>query len=107
MVLASNALGQNDMSFEALHDEAMEAFESKQWELAHRRMAELLSLDGTDAFLQMRYGATLLHDARMRDEGIQRLASLADAGKLEGEGWYWWGRAWMLQGEPQLSLIHI
>ena len=103
MVLVSNALGQSDMSFEALHDEAMEAFESKQWELAHRRMAELLSLDGTDAILQMRYGATLLHDARMRDEGIQRLASLADAGKLEGEGWYWWGRAWMLQGESQLA----
>ena len=81
----------------------MTAFEQEEWELAHRRMAELLSLDGTDVFLQMRYAATLLHDVRTRDEGIQRLASLADAGNLQGEGWYWWGRAWMLQGEPQLA----
>ena len=81
----------------------MQAFEQEEWELAHRRMAELLSLDGTDVFLQMRYAATLLHDVRTRDEGIQRLASLADAGNLQGEGWYWWGRAWMLQGEPQLA----
>ena len=81
----------------------MQAFEQEEWELAHRRMAELLSLDGTDVFLQMRYAATLLHDARTRDEGIQRLASLADSGNLQGEGWYWWGRAWMLQGEPQLA----
>ena len=58
----------------------MQAFEQEEWELAHRRMAELLSLDGTDVFLQMRYAATLLHDVRTRDEGIQRLASLADAG---------------------------
>ena len=103
MVLTGNAVGQSNMSFGALHDEAINAFETKHWELAHRRIAELLSLDGTDTFLQMCYGATLLHDARMRDEGIQRLASLADAGKLEGEGWYWWGRALMLQGEPQLA----
>ena len=81
----------------------MKAFDEGQWELAHRRMAELLSLDGTDAALQMRYAATLLHDVRTRDEGIQRLAALADAGNLQGEGWYWWGRAWMLQGEPQLA----
>ena len=95
--------GQRDVSPEEVKAEAMQAFEQEEWELAHRRMAELLSLDGTDVFLQMRYAATLLHDVRTRDEGIQRLASLADAGNLQGEGWYWWGRAWMLQGEPQLA----
>ena len=94
---------QRDVSPEAVRAEAMQAFDEGQWELAHRRMAELLSLDGTDASLQMRYAATLLHDVRTRDEGIQRLAALADAGNLQGEGWYWWGRAWMLQGEPQLA----
>ena len=97
------AWGQRDVSPEEVRAEAMQAFEQEEWELAHRRMAELLSLDGTDVFLQMRYAATLLHDVRTRDEGIQRLASLADAGNLQGEGWYWWGRAWMLQGEPQLA----
>ena len=97
------AWGQRDVSPEEVRAEAMTAFEQEEWELAHRRMAELLSLDGTDVFLQMRYAATLLHDVRTRDEGIQRLASLADAGNLQGEGWYWWGRAWMLQGEPQLA----
>ena len=97
------AWGQRDVSPEEVKAEAMQAFEQEEWELAHRRMAELLSLDGTDVFLQMRYAATLLHDVRTRDEGIQRLASLADAGNLQGEGWYWWGRAWMLQGEPQLA----
>lgn len=95
--------GQRDVSPEEVKAEAMQAFEQEEWELAHRRMAELLSLDGTDVFLQMRYAATLLHDVRTRDEGIQRLASLADAGNIQGEGWYWWGRAWMLQGEPQLA----
>ena len=97
------AWGQRDVSPEEVRAQAMQAFEREEWELAHRRMAELLSLDGTDVFLQMRYAATLLHDVRTRDEGIQRLASLADAGNLKGEGWYWWGRAWMLQGEPQLA----
>ena len=97
------AWGQRDVSPEEVRAEAMQAFEQEEWELAHRRMAELLSLDGTDVFLQMRYAATLLHDVRTRDEGIQRLASLADAGNLQGEGWFWWGRAWMLQGEPQLA----
>ena len=90
------AWGQRDVSPEEVRAQAMQAFEREEWELAHRRMAELLSLDGTDVFLQMRYAATLLHDVRTRDEGIQRLASLADAGNLKGEGWYWWGRAWML-----------
>ena len=104
LVFASpQATCQQALSTEQLREEAMTAFEDEHWELAHRRMAELLSLDGTDVFLQMRYAATLLHDARMRDEGIQRLASLADAGDLSGEGWLWWGKAWMLQGEPQLA----
>jgi len=103
MLASPQASGQRDLSPEQLREEAMTAFDDEQWDLAHRRMAELLSLDGTDVFLQMRYAATLLHDARMRDEGIQRLASLADAGDLSGEGWLWWGRAWMLQGEPQLA----
>lgn len=100
---ATFALGQADTSPEAIREEAMSAFDQGQWEVAHRRLAELLSLDGTDVFLQMRYAATLLHDARLREEGIQRLAALADANKLQGEGWYWWGRAWMLQGEPELA----
>ncbi|MEC8399948.1 MAG: hypothetical protein VXZ28_01315, partial [Bacteroidota bacterium] len=85
----------------------MSAFDNEDWELAHRRLAELLSLDGTDEFLQMRYAATLLHDARLREEGIQRLASLADQGALSGEGLYWWGRAWMLQGQPEQAMAAL
>ena len=103
MAVPNEVGAQRDVSPEAVRAEAMQAFDEGQWELAHRRMAELLSLDGTDASLQMRYAATLLHDVRTRDEGIQRLAALADAGNLQGEGWYWWGRAWMLQGEPRLA----
>ena len=49
----------------------------------------------------MRYAATLLHDDRLRLEGIQRLASLAEQDELHGEGMYWWGRSWMLQGRSE------
>ena len=96
-----------DLTPEALRSQAMSAFDNEDWELAHRRLAELLSLDGTDTFLQMRYAATLLHDARLREEGIQRLASLADQGALSGEGLYWWGRAWMLQGQPDQAVASL
>ena len=99
--LTMDGVSQADMSPEQVKAEAMAAFEVEDWELAHRRFAELLSLDGTDAELQMRYAATLLHDARLRNEGIQRLASMANQGTLSPEGLYWWGRAWMLQGEPE------
>jgi len=90
---------QSDLSPESMKAEALAAFEEENWELAHRRFAELLSLDGTNKQLQVKYAATLLHDARSREEGIQRLASLAHDGDLDDEGWYWWGRALMLQGE--------
>ena len=60
-LLPRQAWGQRDVSPEEVRAEAMQAFEQEEWELAHRRMAELLSLDGTDVFLQMRYAATLLH----------------------------------------------
>ena len=99
--LTMDGMSQADMSPEQVKAEAMAAFDAEDWELAHRRFAELLSLDGTDAELQMRYAATLLHDARLRNEGIQRLASMANQGALSPEGLYWWGRAWMLQGEPE------
>ena len=99
--LTMDGMSQADMSPEQVKAEAMAAFDAEDWELAHRRFAELLSLDGTDAELQMRYAATLLHDARLRNEGIQRLASMANQGTLSPEGLYWWGRAWMLQGEPE------
>ncbi len=92
---------QGETSLEELKDKASTAFEGKSWEKAHRAYAELLSLDGTSVHLQMRYAATLLHDDRLRDEGIQRLASLAEQRALEGEGMYWWGRSWMLQGRPE------
>ena len=85
MTVPNEVHAQRDVSPEAVRAEAMQAFDEGQWELAHRRMAELLSLDGTDASLQMRYAATLLHDVRTRDEGIQRLAALADAGNLQGK----------------------
>lgn len=93
------AAAQTEMSPEALRAEALTAFEEENWQLAHRRLAELLSLDGTNKQLQVKYAATLLHDSRLREEGIQRLASLAHEGELDGEGLYWWGRALMLQGE--------
>jgi len=99
LVLGHMVSAQTDLSPEALKAEALAAFEEENWELAHRRFAELLSLDGTNKQLQVKYAATLLHDARLREEGIQRLASLAHEGDLDGEGWYWWGRALMLQGE--------
>ena len=107
LVGSIHSLAQADLTPESLRSQAMSAFENEDWELAHRRLAELLSLDGTDAFLQMRYAATLLHDARLREEGIQRLASLADQGALSGEGLYWWGRAWMLQGQPEQAVAAL
>ena len=107
LVGSIHGLAQADLTPEALRSQAMSAFDNEDWELAHRRLAELLSLDGTDTFLQMRYAATLLHDARLREEGIQRLASLADQGALSGEGLYWWGRAWMLQGQPEQAVAAL
>ena len=61
----------------------MQAFEQEEW--VAPQDGGTLSLDGTDVFLQMRYAATLLHDVRTGDEGIQRLASLADAGNLRAK----------------------
>ena len=90
---------QTDQSPEEVREEAVGAFERGDWELAHRRLAELLSLDGTNRELQVWYAATLLHDARLREEGIQRLAALANEGVLNAEGWHWWGKALLLQGE--------
>ena len=107
LVGSIHGLAQADLTPEVLRFQAMSAFDNEDWELAHRRLAELLSLDGTDTFLQMRYAATLLHDARLRKEGIQRLASLADQGALSGEGLYWWGRAWMLQGQPDQAVAAL
>jgi len=92
-------LAQGGESPEEVLAQAEEAFWAQDWEAAHRRYAELLSLDGTSLDLQVRYAATLLHDSRLRPEGIQRLATLADQGVLKPEGWYWWGRALLLQGE--------
>ena len=89
---------QAEVSVEELKAKATEAFEAHAWGEAHRAYAELLSLDGTSDHLQMRYAATLLHDDRLRAEGIQRLASLAEQEALRGEGMYWWGKSWMLQG---------
>ena len=90
-----------EVSLEELNEKAAKAFEDKSWGEAHRAYAELLSLDGTNVQLQMKYAATLLHDDRLRVEGIQRLASLANQNALQGEGMYWWGRSWMLQGRPE------
>ena len=86
-----------------LNETASELFEAKSWEKAHRAYAELLSLDGTNVHLQTRYAATLLHDDRSRVEGIQRLAALAEQDLLLGEGMFWWGKSWMLQGKPDLA----
>ena len=69
LVLGHVGSAQTDLSPEALKAEAMMAFEEENWELAHRRFAELLSLDGTNKQLQVKYAATLLHDARLREEG--------------------------------------
>ncbi|MGB1384890.1 MAG: hypothetical protein ACPHBR_08495 [Flavobacteriales bacterium] len=92
-------MAQGDESPEEVLAQAEEAFWAKDWEAAHRRYAELLSLEGTSLDFQVRYAATLLHDSRLRPEGIQRLAALTDQGLLTPEGWYWWGRALLLQGE--------
>ena len=107
LVGSIHGLAQADLTPEVLRSQAMSAFDNEDWEFAHRRLAELLSLDGTDTFLQMRYAATLLHDARLREEGIQRLASLADQGALRGEGLHWWGRAWMLQGQSDQAVASL
>ena len=96
---------QAEVSLEELKAKATEAFEDHAWGEAHRAYAELLSLDGTSAHLQMRYAATLLHDDRLRAEGIQRLASLAEREALRGEGMYWWGKSWMLQGRSEQAEI--
>ena len=101
LVVHSGLGAQSEVSMEELREMAAEAFEDRAWGEAHRAYAELLSLDGTSVHLQMRYAATLLHDDRLRLEGIQRLASLAEQDALHGEGMYWWGRSWMLQGRPE------
>lgn len=96
----NSMLGQASMTQEELMGEANAAFELGNWQQAHRQYAELLSLDGTNLQHQVRYAATLLHDARMRNEGIQRLASLVDEGNMDEEGWHWWGRAMLVSGSP-------
>lgn len=93
-------LGQASLTQEELVAQADESFDLEQWQQAHRQYAELLSLDGTNLQHQVRYAATLLHDARMRNEGIQRLASLVDEGNMDEEGWHWWGRAMLVSGSP-------
>ena len=95
------ASAQSSVSNEELHLLAEEAFLDQNWEEAHRRLAELLSLEGTNEFLQMRYAATLLHDARMREEGIQRLATLDQNDALRAEGRFWWGKAQMMSGKAK------
>ena len=94
-------LTQADLSMSELEEKAFEHFTAESWEEAHRSYAELLSLDGTNANFQMRYAATLLHDSRLRAEGVQRLAALAESDKLRGEGLYWWGRACLFDGNPE------
>jgi hypothetical protein len=101
LVVHTGLDAQKELSLDELKEKAAKAFEDKTWEEAHRAYAELLSLDGTNVQLQMRYAATLLHDDRLRLEGIQRMASLAERDALQGEGMYWWGRSWMLQGRPE------
>ena len=100
VLLNSDFHAQSGVPLKELEEKATKAFEEKSWGEAHRAYAELLSLDGTSIQLQVRYAATLLHDDRLRLEGIQRLASLAEQDELHGEGMYWWGRSWMLQGRP-------
>ena len=101
LLCSGMASGQATLTQEELREKALSAFHQKDWAVAHQQLSELLSVNGTDAELQMRYAVTLLHDGQMRLEGIQRLASLWE--ELEGspspELAFWWGRAWMLQGE--------
>ena len=94
----STVQAQTGKTLAELKTEAAAAFEGGDWRQAHRNYAELLSLDGTDRSHQIRYAATLLHDARMRKEGMQRLAGLVEAGQLDAEGWHWWGMAMMRSG---------
>lgn len=88
------------MSRDVLVEAAATAFADGSWEEAHRRYAELLSVDGENVAFQWHYAATLLHDARRREEGFQRLATLNADGDLDGEAWYWWGEALRMVGEP-------
>ena len=101
LLCSGMASGQATLTQEELREKALSAFHQKDWAVAHQQLSELLSVNGTDAELQMRYAVTLLHDGQMRPEGVQRLASLWE--ELEGspspELAFWWGRAWMLQGE--------
>ena len=94
-------LTQADLSMSELEEKAFEHFTAESWEEAHRSYAELLSLDGTNSGFQMRYAATLLHDSRLRAEGVQRLAALSESDKLRGEGLYWWGRACLFDGNSE------
>ena len=88
------------MSRDALVEAAATAFADASWDEAHRRYAELLSVDGENVAFQWHYAATLLHDARRKEEGFQRLATLNADGDLDGEAWYWWGEALRMVGEP-------
>lgn len=101
LLCSGMASGQATLTQEELREKALSAFHQKDWAVAHQQLSELLSVNGTDAELQMRYAVTLLHDGQMRSEGIQRLASLWE--ELEEspspELAFWWGRAWMLQGD--------
>lgn len=92
------------MSRDALVEAAATAFADGSWEEAHRRYAELLSVDGENVAFQWHYAATLLHDARRREEGFQRLATMNAEGELHGEAWYWWGEALRMVGEPFAAL---
>lgn len=101
LLSAGMASGQATLTQKELRENALNAFNQEDWAVAHQRLSELLSVNGTDTELQMRYAVTLLHDGQMRLEGIQRLASLWE--DLEGspspELAFWWGKAWMLQGD--------
>ncbi|HAY56484.1 MAG TPA: hypothetical protein DCX49_03545, partial [Flavobacteriales bacterium] len=59
----STVQAQTGKTLAELKTEAAAAFEAGNWRQAHRNYAELLSLDGTDRSHQIRYAATLLHDA--------------------------------------------
>ena len=106
LLVGVSALGQSDARA-TLESEAHKLFVQEHWEQAHQGYAELLSIDGTNVFLQMRYAATLLHDPRRRMEGIQRLAELVERGDIPPECKYWWGRALMYEGDGQLAIKYL
>lgn len=87
--------------------EALAAFNERHWGDAHRMYAELLSVEGTSLDFQWRYAVTLLHDARTRHEGFQRLAELRNEEKLSGESLYWWGLSLMKMGKGEEAVMEL